>query len=79
MFDGPSGALRSKGRHSSNENNLVFEEVSRTSTLRGQGIPYSRGRQWLRETSRNGKGTEYPQGFGDRTNGLAALSRIFDE
>ena len=48
MFGGEFGAFRTRGRHFFNENNPVYQELSKILALRKQKIALRRGRQYLR-------------------------------
>ncbi|KAF2183697.1 glycoside hydrolase family 13 protein [Zopfia rhizophila CBS 207.26] len=77
MFGGSFGAFRSKDRHFFNEDNAVFQEISKICALRQRYAPLRRGRQYLREISGDGKNFGVPMKLGGRMQSIVAWSRIF--
>ncbi len=79
MFGGAFGAFRSRGRHCFNEDQPVYQELTRLLTLRKQKIALRRGRQYLRSISGDGVIFGYPQVLGDRMKSVVPWTRNFDD
>ncbi|KAF2011186.1 glycoside hydrolase family 13 protein [Aaosphaeria arxii CBS 175.79] len=77
MFGGSFGAFRSKGRHFFNESTHLFREVGKISALRQEYPALRRGRQYLREISKDGNTFGVPHILGGRMTSIVAWSRIF--
>ena len=78
MFGGKFGAFRSQNKHFFIEGGL-YHEIARVAGLRREHLALTRGRQYLREISTDGKGFGYPFKIGQaRMKGVIAWSRIFN-
>jgi glycosidase len=79
MFGGEFGAFRTRGRHFFNEENPVYQELSKILALRKKKIALRRGRQYLREVSGDGQNFGLPHLIGGRMLSIVPWTRSFDE
>ena len=79
MFGGAFGAFRSRERHFFNEEEPVYQELSKILSLRRQKIALRRGRQYLRAISGDGQNFGTPRILGDRMKSVVPWSRSFDD
>jgi len=81
MFGRKFGAFRSRDRHFFIEDNQrVYQELSKIHKLRSQQLTLRRGRQFLRPISGNGVDFGFPTRLGGgRMRSIVAWSRIFND
>lgn len=80
MFGGKFGAFRSQGKHFFNQENMIFKEMSKLSSLKSEHIALRQGRQYLREVSYDGSSFEIPHKISeDRHTGIIGWSKIFSQ
>ena len=79
MFGGEFGAFRTRGRHFFNEDDPVYQELSKILALRRQKIALRRGRQYLREISGDGLNFGLPHLIGGRMLSVVPWTRSFDD
>lgn len=78
MFGGEFGAFASKNRHFFDETNPIYKFISQITNLRKLYLPLKRGRQYLREISKDGKKFYIPQKLGGKMLSVVSWSRIFN-
>jgi len=80
MFGGSFGAFRTKGVHFFNEDNPVYQELTKILNIRRQHIVLRRGRQYLREISARENGVNFglPEMIGGEMRSVVPWSRIFN-
>ncbi|MBM7556555.1 alpha-amylase family glycosyl hydrolase [Halanaerobacter jeridensis] len=77
MFGGEFGAFRSKGKHFFNQENQIYDELSKIIEIRKEYITLQQGRQYLRKVSYDGSNFVLPtKNDSARYTGLIVWSRI---
>jgi glycosidase len=81
MFGGAFGAFRTKGVHFFNENNPVYQELTKILEIRRQHMVLRRGRQYLRPISAPEDGVNFglPGMIGGKMRSVVPWSRIFND
>lgn len=81
MFGGKFGAFRTKGVHFFNEDNPVYQELTKILDIRRKHIVLRRGRQYLREISDPQNGVKFglPEMIGGQIRSVVPWSRIFND
>ena len=79
MFGSEFGAFRTRGVHFFDEDNRVYEELSKILKIRRKNIALRRGRQYLREISAPNDGVNFslPEMVGGEIRSVVPWSRIF--
>lgn len=80
MFGGEFGAFRTRGVHFFNEDNSVYQELTKILEIRRQRIVLRRGRQYLRPISAPDDGVYFslPEMVGGQMRSMVPWSRIFN-
>ena len=76
MFGGEFGPFGSRGGHTFDENNPIYQQLARILALRAETPALRRGRQYLREISGDGESFGLPRVLGSRMLSVVAWSRI---
>src|SRR5207302_1585594 len=76
MFGGEFGAFESKGAHFFNEDNRVYQELSKILKIRSEKLPLRLGRQFLRPISSDGQQFGLPQMIDSQIRSIIPWSRI---
>ncbi len=79
LFGGPFGAFRSTARHCFDEDAPAYKAIRDILSLRAKHPALRRGRQYLRELSRDRHCFYLPEVLGDRMRSIVAWSRILSE
>ncbi|MBI4785209.1 MAG: alpha-amylase [Oscillatoriophycideae cyanobacterium NC_groundwater_1537_Pr4_S-0.65um_50_18] len=81
MFGGAFGAFRTKGVHFFNEDNPVYQELTKILGIRQKHMVLRRGRQYLREISAPDNGVNFglPEMMGGEMRSVVPWSRIFND
>ncbi|MBG1262269.1 alpha-amylase family glycosyl hydrolase [Nostoc commune] len=79
MFGGEFGSFGTKGVHFFNEENYVYQEISKILEIRRQKKALSRGRQYLRSISGDGVNFGLPQIIGNEIRSVVPWSRILSD
>jgi hypothetical protein len=79
MFGGPFGAFRSKSRHFFDETSEAYKAIGNILRLRKERLVLRRGRQYLRQISRDGRTFFVPQLLGTELRSVVAWSRILSD
>ena len=79
MFGGEFGAFRTRERHFFDEDNPIYQELSKILRLRREKIALRRGRQYLRPISGDGIHFGLPTLMGGRMRSIVPWSRLFDD
>ena len=77
MFGGEFGAFRSRGVHFFDEDNWVYQELAKILEIRRKNKILSRGRQYLRPISGDGKSFSLPRMIGEQIRSIVPWSRLF--
>lgn len=75
MFGGAFGAFRSTDLHCFDENNLLYQQLTRLLTVRQHSTALRRGAQQLLTTAGDGEHFGFPRMIGDRLDGVIAWLR----
>lgn len=80
MFGGEFGAFRTRGVHFFNEDNRVYQELTKVLEIRRKNIVLRRGRQYLRPISAPNDGVRFslPEMVGGEIRSVVPWSRIFN-
>lgn len=79
MFGGEFGAFESRNVHFFNENNTVYQELSKVLKIRRENMVIQRGRQFLRQISGDGQNFGFPEMLGGVIRSVVPWSRIFND
>jgi glycosidase len=79
MFGGEFGAFESRNVHFFNENNAVYQELSKVLKIRRDNLVIRRGRQFLRQISGDGQNFGFPEMLGGVIRSVVPWSRIFND
>jgi glycosidase len=77
MFGGEFGAFKSRGVHFFDEDNWVYQEMAKILEIRRKNKVLSRGRQYLRPISGDGKSFSLPTMIGEQIRSIVPWSRLF--
>src|SRR5438128_2411447 len=76
MFGGAIGSVESKGVHFFNEDNFIYQEISKIIKIRRDKIALRRGRQFLRQISGDGEIFGLPEMIAGEIRSIIAWSMI---
>jgi glycosidase len=79
MFGGGFGSFESKGFHFFNEDNRVYQELSKILKIRREKPALRRGRQFLRPISGDGQNFGLPEMIGNQIRSIVPWSRILSD